>query len=98
MRATILGCVAGLLLWSTACAQQVEFPLDYYSFEEIAQRMSVGGRRVDCARELRQRLAIIHIKPRSWQQVREILESALDIRLRRISESEDRWMLERNLE
>lgn len=96
MRGWIVGCIAGLFLWATALAQQVEFPLDYYSFEEIAQRMSVEGRRVDCARELRQRLAVIHLKPRDWQQAREVLESGLDIRFRRTSESENRWILERN--
>lgn len=96
MRVFILGCTAGSLLWLTAVAQQVEFPLDYYSFEEIAQRMSVEGRQVDCARELRQRLALIHLKPRDWQQVREVLESGLDIRFRRTSETENRWILERN--
>lgn len=96
MRGFILGCTAGLLLWATAHAQQVEFPLDYYSFEEIAQRMSVEGRKVDCARELRQRLAIVHMKPRSWQQAREIVEAGLDIRFRRTSEAENRWILERN--
>lgn len=96
MRVFILGCTAGSLLWLTAVAQQVEFPLDYYSFEEIAQRMSVEGRQVDCARELRQRLALIHLKPRDWRQAREVLESGLDIRFRRTSETENRWILERN--
>lgn len=96
MRGLILGCITGMFLWATVLAQQVEFPLDYYSFEEIAQRMSVEGRRVDCARELRQRLAVIHLKPREWQQAREVLESGLDIRFRRTSESENRWILERN--
>lgn len=87
--------VLGSLLLSEA---QVEFPLDYYSFPEIAQRMSVEGRKVECARELQQRLAIIRIKSRSWQQVRELLETALDVRFRKISDAENRWILERNPE
>ncbi|GIV08045.1 MAG: hypothetical protein KatS3mg019_0136 [Fimbriimonadales bacterium] len=98
MRGFIVGCTAGLLLWMTACAQQVEFPLDYYSFVEIAQRMSVEGRKVDCARDLQQRLAVIHLKPCRWQQARETLEAGLDIRFRRTSEAENRWILERNPE
>ena len=88
-------CVASL---SLATAQQVEFPLDYYSFAEIAQRMSTEGRRVECARDLRQRLALIHLKPRSWQQTRELLEKALDVRFRKISDAENRWILERDPE
>jgi hypothetical protein len=94
---TVLGCwcVASLAI---ATAQQVEFPLDYYSFVEIAQRMSVDGRRIECARDLRQRLALIHLKPRSWQQTRELLEKALDVRFRKISDAENRWIVERDPE
>jgi hypothetical protein len=83
---------------SLATAQQVEFPLEFYSFAEIAQRMSVDGRRVECARNLRQRLALIHLKPRAWQQTRELLEKALDVRFRKISDAENRWILERDPE
>ena len=98
MRRVILGCVIGALLQGSAMTQQVEFPLDYYSFEEIARRMSVDGRRVDCARSLSQKLALVRLKPRSWQQAREILEAGLDIRFRLTSEAENRWILERNPE
>jgi hypothetical protein len=92
---TVLGCWCAASL-SLATAQQVEFPLDYYSFVEIAQRMSVDGRRIECARDLRQRLALIHLKPRPWQQTRELLEKALDVRFRKISDAENRWILERD--
>jgi hypothetical protein len=94
---TVLGCWCAASL-SLATAQQVEFPLDYYSFAEIAQRMSTEGRRIECARDLRQRLALIHLKPRSWQQTRELLEKALDVRFRKISDAENRWVLERDPE
>jgi hypothetical protein len=94
---TVLGCWCAASL-AIATAQQVEFPLDYYSFAEIAQRMSTEGRRIECARDLRQRLALIHLKPRSWQQTRELLEKALDVRFRKISDAENRWILERDPE
>ncbi|MFN7016899.1 MAG: hypothetical protein ACK4P5_07040 [Fimbriimonadales bacterium] len=89
-----------VLLWGSFLLSwaQVELPLGYYSFAEIAQRMSVEGRTVECARDLQQRLAVIHLKPRSWQQTRELLESALDVRFRKISDAENRWVLERNPE
>lgn len=93
----VLGCWCAASL-SLATAQQVEFPLEFYSFAEIAQRMSVDGRRIECARDLRQRLALIHLKPRSWQQTRELLEKALDVRFRKISDAENRWVLERDPE
>lgn len=93
----VLGCWCAASL-SLATAQQVEFPLEFYSFAEIAQRMSVDERRIECARDLRQRLALIHLKPRSWQQTRELLEKALDVRFRKISDAENRWVLERDPE
>jgi hypothetical protein len=93
----VIGCWCALSL-GVATAQQVEFPLDYYSFAEIAQRMSIEGRRIECARDLRQRLALIHLKPRSWQETRELLEKALDVRFRKISDAENRWILERDPE
>jgi len=92
-----LGCWCAASL-SLATAQQVEFPLEFYSFVEIAQRMSIEGRRIECARDLQQRLALIHLKPRSWQQTRELLEKALDVRFRKISDAENRWILERDPE
>jgi hypothetical protein len=88
---TVLGCWCAASL-SLATAQQVEFPLEFYSFAEIAQRMSTEGRRIECARDLRQRLALIHLKPRPWQQTRELLEKALDVRFRKISDAENRWI------
>jgi hypothetical protein len=93
----VIGCWCALSL-GVATAQQVEFPLEFYSFAEIAQRMSIEGRRIECARDLRQRLALIHLKPRSWQQTRELLEKALDVRFRKISDAENRWILERDPE
>ena len=92
-----MGCWCAASL-AVATAQQVEFPLEFYSFAEIAQRMSTEGRRVECARDLRQRLALIHLKPRSWQQTRELLEKALDVRFRKISDAENRWILEHDPE
>jgi hypothetical protein len=94
---TVLGCWCAASL-AIATAQQIEFPLEFYSFAEIAQRMSIEGRRIECARDLRQRLALIHLKPRPWQQTRELLEKALDVRFRKISDAENRWIVERDPE
>lgn len=96
MRGVIIG-IATLLV-AGAAAQPVAFPLRFYSFEEIAQRMSVGGRRIECAPNLKQRLALIHLKRRDWSQTRALLEAGLDIRLRKTSDADNRWILERNPE
>lgn len=69
IRGTFFGLWCAAVLALASAQQQVEFPLDYYSFAEIAERMSVDGRRIDCAQDLRQRLALIHLKPRAWQHL-----------------------------
>ncbi|MGQ9901472.1 MAG: hypothetical protein ACUVR1_04580, partial [Fimbriimonadales bacterium] len=98
IRGITFGFLCAAVLALASAQQQVGFPLNYYSFAEIAERMSVDGRRVDCARDLRQRLALIHLKPRPWQQTRELLEKGLDVRLRKISAAENRWILQRDPE
>lgn len=52
------------------------------SYPEIAKRMSVGGKRVECARNLQNRLAVVHLKPRPWSEVRQLLEEGLGVRFR----------------
>ncbi|MCS7208216.1 MAG: hypothetical protein NZ874_01450 [Fimbriimonadales bacterium] len=56
--------------------------------------MSVGDKRVECAPALKQRLALVHLRSREWQQVRELLESALEVRFRPLNEEQNRWVLE----
>ncbi len=58
--------------------------------------MSVGGGQVECAPNLRQRLALIHLKPRPWQLARELLEKGLDVRFRQTGDAANRWILERD--
>ncbi|MCS7208257.1 MAG: HaeII family restriction endonuclease [Fimbriimonadales bacterium] len=65
--------------WLTLCvgkAQQVEFAPDFFSFEEIAKKLSVGGHKVVCAPELRERVALVALQPREWQQAREPIQIA----------------------
>jgi len=95
LRQIVLGCWCITLL-ATSTAQRIGFPPSCYSFEEIARHMSVGGRRVECAPDLRQRLALIHLKPRPWQQARELLEKGLDVRFRPTGDAANRWILERD--
>ena len=46
----LVGLIASLAL---ACGQTVEFPIGYYSYDEIARMMSTAHRRVECAPELK---------------------------------------------
>jgi hypothetical protein len=74
----------------------VEFPLRWYSYPEIAQQLSVGERTVQCAPDLQQCVALVHLKPRPWQAAVRLLSEGLEVRLRKVSDAENRWVLERD--
>jgi hypothetical protein len=88
----LVGLVAALAL---ACGQTVEFPIGYYSYDEIARMMSTAHRRVECAPELKGRVVLLRLKPRDWRQMRRILENTLEVQFRRAGGGDDRWVLER---
>ncbi len=76
-----------------ARGQTVEFPIGYYSYAEIAQRMSVGGRRVVCAPELNDAMTLLRLKPREWGAMRRVLENTLEVQFR--PTGDNRWILAR---
>lgn len=84
-----------LLGISSALAQRVEFSLDVYSYPEIAKRLSVGGRKVSCDPALSQKLAVIGLKPREWNEVKTLLENALAIRIAPTDKEQKRWRISR---
>jgi hypothetical protein len=88
----LTGLVATLAL---ASGQTVEFPIGYYSYDEIARMMSTAHRRVECAPELKGRVVLLRLKPRDWRQMRRILENTLEVQFRRAGGGDDRWVLER---
>jgi hypothetical protein len=88
----LVGLVATLAL---ASGQTVEFPIGYYSYDEIAQIMSTAHRRVECSPELKDSVALLRLKPREWRQMRRILENTLEVQFRRAGGGDDRWVLER---
>ena len=54
----LVGLVATLAL---ASGQTVEFPIGYYSYDEIARMMSTAHRQVECAPELKGRVALLRL-------------------------------------
>jgi hypothetical protein len=88
----LVGLIASLAL---ACGQTVEFPIGYYSYDEIARTMSTAHRRVECAPELKGRVVLLRLKPRDWRWMRRILENTLEVQFRRAGGGDDRWVLER---
>jgi hypothetical protein len=90
------GALVGLIATlAVAGGQTVSFPIGYYSYEDIAQRMSVGGRRVVCSPDLNNAIVLLHLKPRDWNQTRRILENTLEIQFRPAGEGDDQWVLAR---
>ncbi len=85
-----LGCWMGS---AQTAEPQVGFPLGWYTFPEIANAFSVEGRTVECAANLRQQVALIHLKPRNWSQAKRLISSGLDVRFR--PAGENRWVMER---
>lgn len=88
-----------VMLWgwtATLYANSVEFPLGWYSFADIAQRMSVEGRKVVCSPELQSRMALLSIKPREWEKMRTLLERSLDIEIILENPEQKRWRLTRD--
>jgi hypothetical protein len=59
-------------------------------------RLSVGERTVQCAPDLQQCVALVHLKPRPWQAAVRLLSEGLEVRLRKVSDAENRWVLERD--
>jgi hypothetical protein len=88
----LVGLIAALAL---ACGQTVEFPIGYYSYDEIARMMSTAHRRVECAPGLKDRVVLLRLKPRDWRQMRRTLENTLEVQFRRAGGGDDRWVLER---
>jgi len=60
------------------------------SYPEIAKRMSIGNRRVECARSLQNSMAVIHLRTRPWSEVRQLLQEGLDVQFRLKSVQDDK--------
>lgn len=78
-----------LLVWClSACLgmtqtePKISLGPELLSYPEIAKRMSVGGKRVECVRNLQNSLAVVHLKPRPWSEVRQLLEEGLGVQFR----------------
>ncbi|MGV3617701.1 MAG: hypothetical protein ACO1SV_20440 [Fimbriimonas sp.] len=80
---TLAVCVLILCPYSNQgdTASSVEFDAQISSYEDIARRLSVGGRTVRCDEAIRGRLAALSIPKRPWEEAVRILSRALDLRL-----------------
>jgi hypothetical protein len=95
MRKSWMIVAIALLSLGSALAQRVEFPLDIYSYPEIAKRLSVEGRTVTCDPTLSQKLAVIGLKPREWSEIKALLEDALEVRIAPTDKEQKRWRISR---
>mgnify|MGYP000079572902 CR=1 FL=1 len=85
---------AMMLAFACANSPQVEFPLGWYAYPEIAKRLSVDGRQVQCVRTLQERVALLNLQRRSWREMVALLEEALQVRIRRVNREQNLWRME----
>jgi hypothetical protein len=79
--------------------QKVGFEPGLYSFEQIALRLSTETRQVRCDPSLRQRIAFLSLKPRTWEELKHLLEYSLDLCIRPTADkdsSREIWIMERD--
>lgn len=84
--------VLGSLGLSQAQEARVTLGPSVMTFPEIAKKMSVGGRSIECAGALQYRAAFVSLKDRPWSQARSLLEAGLEVQFR--LREENRWIME----
>ena len=89
----VLGIAA---FWGYIHAQQIAFEVEYYSFEAIAKALSVGGRQVVCEPTLKQRMALLSLKARDWEAMRQLLQRGLDLEIVCVDQEKNLWRLQRD--
>ncbi len=84
----------GMLTASLALAQdtKITVPLGWYSAEELAQALSSETRTVSVHPQLRQRVLLVHLRDRSFEEVRQLLRKGTGIRIEPTGAR--RWQLE----
>ncbi len=70
---------------------RISVPLGWYSLPEFAQALSTPERKVVCRADLSQRVALVHLKERSWEEVRALVQ---EVGLRLEPSGQGRWRLE----
>lgn len=97
MRKTLLF-IFGLLLWFPAVpifasdTSRLTLGPGVLTFPEIAQKLSVDGRKVELEAGLKYRAAYVYLKDRSWDDVTKLLAAGLEVQFRR--KEENRWVME----
>ncbi len=94
MRQTAIVWLWLLLIASLALAQdaKITVPLGWYSAEELAQALSTETRTVSVHPQLRQRVLLVHLRNRSFEEVRQLLRKGTGIRIEPTGAR--RWRLE----
>ncbi len=82
------------VLLAPAQEAKITLPLGWYSAEELAQALSNEGRTVSVHAQLQQRVFLIHLRERSFDEVRELLKDGTGVRVEQTGEK--RWRLEWN--
>lgn len=93
-----LAVLIGSLFASNAQGQQVKVTISpqALSLPEIARRLSVQGRRVECSLPLRDCAAVVCLKERSWEEACALLSAGLAVEFRKRPGSPDTWVMIRD--
>ncbi len=83
--------ILGGLLSVYAQEGTIHIPLGWYSMPELARALSNKERTVTCDDQLRQYVALVSLKNRSWDEAQKLLREGLGVHLD--STSKNRWKL-----
>jgi hypothetical protein len=73
---------------------EISLPLDLYPLPQLARELSAEGRTVVCPSTFSQRVALIRLKKRRWEECRTALGEALGIRFRQLADRPGTWVME----
>lgn len=80
-----------LPMWMQGDAQEVQLPPRVRSFFQLAEELRQQGVSVQCAPAVANRLALVCVKPRAWNNLRPLLEKGLEVRF--TQQTEGAWRL-----
>jgi hypothetical protein len=79
-----------------ATAEAVTIGPGAYTFPKIARLLSSDGRTIECPKSLANRAAFVRLKDRSWEQVKKLLSSGLDLEFKPSPDKPGHWEMTRD--
>lgn len=98
MKKLLLFYVLPILLISTsgATAQNITLGPQVMTFPEIAQKLSIEGRIVECTEDLYQLAAFVSLKNRSWEDTIKLLSKGLQVKFVKVEGKKPYYVMHRD--